>query len=318
MYNFSNSTNFGIKNDTERYLWVGWLAFVVVSSLLGDSLILIASIKYKAFKLHEMTVTFIQHIAVNDLLASLGCVAPAMLSATFNTGSPNRFIDYLKSFVLYYTPPASSVLISSLTLGKLLLLKYPLHLRSFSKRNVHKLCLGIWAICATVPVLHLGIDKDDVMFDYRTYLSSHRYSSSTWKILMLPLVLIFLIAPGVTIVVSTVLILKEARKVVRRNRENLRWQGITTVVLTATVYVTAFFPLTIYFIFEPFVVKTPGKPSLFHSKFYRVAKGVLQFSVLSNFFIYSLTVTSFRRFLVAKFYEIFSGCSKTFRGNAVC
>ena len=74
MYNFSDKTKFGIKNDTERYLWAGWLAFVVVSSLLGDSLILIASIKYNAFNLHKMIVTFIQHIAVCDLLQSVGCI----------------------------------------------------------------------------------------------------------------------------------------------------------------------------------------------------------------------------------------------------
>ena len=80
MYNYSDKALFGFKSNTERYLWAGWLAFVVVLSLLGDSLILIASIKYKAFNLHKMIVTFIQHIAVNDLLSAIGSVAPAMLS----------------------------------------------------------------------------------------------------------------------------------------------------------------------------------------------------------------------------------------------
>ena len=79
MYNFSNSTKFGIKNDTERYLWASWFVFVFLSSLLGDSLILIASIKYKAFNLHKMIVTFIQHIAVSDLLHSIGSLAPTIM-----------------------------------------------------------------------------------------------------------------------------------------------------------------------------------------------------------------------------------------------
>ena len=132
MYDFSNRTEFGMKNDTERYLWAGWLAFVVVSSLLGDSLILVASIKYKTFNLHKMIVTFIQHIAVCDLLHSVGCVAPAALSAIYNTGSPYRLIDYVRLLIGWSTLGTSSLFISALTLGKLLLLKYPLKLSSLS------------------------------------------------------------------------------------------------------------------------------------------------------------------------------------------
>ena len=293
---------------TERYLWTGWLTFVFLSSLFGDSLILQASIKYKAFNLHKMIVTFIQHIAVNDLLNTLGSVAPAMLSAIFDTGSPSRFIDYVRSFISYYTAASSSVFISALVLGKLLLLKYPLKLRSVSRKDAHKLCAGIWIFCISVPVLHLGIDKDDVIFDYRTYSCTYGYTSSLWRILLPVSALLILIAPGVGVVVSTVLILREARKLVRRTRENLRWQGITTVVLTATVYVTAFLPYTIYFMAEPFVKKDPDNPGVFYVEFFRVANGILEFHILSNFFIYSLTVTSFRRFLVKKFYGIVSAC----------
>ena len=212
--------------------------FVVVSSLLGDSLILIASIKYRAFNLHKMTVAFIQHIAVCDLLQSIGNVAPAAISAIFNTGSPHRSIDYVRVLITYYTGPTSSVFISALTLGKLLLLKYPFKLSSLSTKHVHKICAGIWVVCLYVPVLHLGMDEDDATFDFRTYSSEYLYKSPTWKFLMPPTALIFFIAPGVTVVVSTVLILREARKVVRRTQESLRWQGITTVVLTATVYLT--------------------------------------------------------------------------------
>ena len=310
MYNFSDKTKFGIKNDTERYFWAAWLAFVVVSSLLGDSLILIASIKYKAFNLHKMIVTFIQHIAVCDLLQSVGCIAPAALSAIYNTGSPYRSIDYVRCSIGYYTVSCGSVFISALALGKLLLLKYPLKLSSLSKRHVNGICAGIWVVSIFVPVLQLGIDKDSVIFDYRIYFSGYRYTSNLRKILLPVSALFYLVIPGVTVVVSSVLILREARKVVRRTQENLRWQGITTVVLTATVYVTSFLPFTIYFMAEPFVKKDPDKPGMFHVQYYRFAAGINRINILSNFFIYSLTVTSFRRFLVTKFYKIVSVCRK--------
>ena len=269
-----------------------------------------ASIKYKAFNLHKMIVTFIQHIAVNDLLSAVGGVAPTAIAAIFNVGSSNRFIDFVMTFITYYAATTSAALISALTLGKLLLLKYPLRLRSLSKKYAHKLCTGIWVFCLLVPVQPLLIDKDDVIFDYRVYSSTYTYTSSLWKIVLPVNALIFLVIPGVAVIVSTVLILREAMKIVRETRESLRWQGITTVVLTATVYTTAFLPFTIYFLAEPFVQKDPDNPGKFYLEFRRVAKGALLLNIISNFFIYSLTVASFRRFLVTKFYEIFSACLK--------
>ena len=319
MYNFSNQTLFGIKNDSERHIWAGWLTFVVVSALLGDSLILIASIKYKAFKLHKLIVSLIQHIAVNDLISTVGSVAPAMLSTIYNSGSPYRFIDYLRFFITYYSSTTSSVFISSLALGKLLLLKHPLKLRFLSKKHAHSFCAGIWVVCISVPGLYLGIDKDDVIFDYRAYICSYRYNASLWKILRPVIALVVIIIPGAVVLVSTVLILREARKAVRRTSESLRWQGITTVVLTATVYVAAFLPYTVYCISEPFVAKDPDTPGVFHVEFFRFAAGILEVHILSNFFIYSLTVTSFRVFLVSKFYEIFAVCLKksSSQGNII-
>ena len=161
------------------------------------------------------------------------------------------------------------------------------------------------------------MDKDDIIFDYRTYYSTFRFTSSLSRIFAPVCAVLFLMVPGVTVVVSTVLIIGEARKVVRRTQESLRWQGITSIVLTATVYTIAFLPAAVYFFAEPFREKDPDKPGSFHIEFFRVAIGILQFQVLSNFFIYSLTVASFRRFLVVKVYEIFSVCLKKSKGNVL-
>ena len=237
-----------------------------------------------------------------------------MVSTINSTESPYRFIDYVRFFIAYQTGATSSVLISAMVLGKLLLLKYPLKQRSLSKKHAHWLCAGIWVVCIFVPVLQLGIDKDDITFDYRTYYSTYRFTSSLSRIFAPVCALLFVVIPVVTVVVSTVLILKQAKKVVRGTQESLRWQGITTVVLTAAVYTIAFLPTTIYFFAEPFLEKDPDKPGSFHIEFFRVAIGILQFQVLSNFFIYSFTVASFRRFLVVKVYEIFFVCLKKSKG----
>ena len=110
-----------------------------------------------------------------------------------------------------------------------------------------------------------------------------------------------LFAPNVTIITSTVLILKEARNFVRRKHEKLRWQGIMTVVFTATVYSLSFLPITVYFIAKPLVEISLSVPGPFHIEYYRVASSVVNCNILANFFVYSLTVDSFRSFLKSKF-----------------
>ena len=301
-YNYSNSTQFGIKNNVERYFYAGWFCFVFMCSLLGDSTILVASIKYKAFNLHKIVVASIEHIAVCDLLNALLTVLPTAVSILFSNGGSSMILNQARFFVHYYGNIVSAYLIAAMSCGKLLLLKCPLRTASWSKKQAYKICVGIWIGALCSPTLHLLIDKDDVTFDYRYYTGTYLYSHRVWNVLLPIMATIFLFIPNCIIIVSTVLLLKEARKVVRETEKNLRWQGILTVVLTATVYTISFLPATIYYIGEPLVAKG-SVPGPFFVEFTRVAMSVLYFNVLANFFVYSLAVSSFRSFLKIKFQE---------------
>ena len=174
MYDYTNQTQFGMKNDVERYFWIGWLMFVIISSLIGDSLILIGSFKYRAFRLHNIVVAFIQHMAVCDLVKTLSDVMPNMISSIYRSGGQNKIIIYLRFFLTYYTSTASSLLICGFTATKLLLLNYPFRVGYASKRQAHKVCVGIWIASLYMPSIHLIINKDDVIFDYRNYNFMYR------------------------------------------------------------------------------------------------------------------------------------------------
>ena len=298
-----------MKNEGERIAWASWQIFVMVSSLLGDTTILIASIKYNALHLHKIIVAFIQHIAVCDLLNVLGNLLPGFVSLMYNSGGSSKIFIYMRFFINYYVYIMSSCLIAAMTLSKLLLLRYPLKTGSWPKRRAHKLCAGIWVTEAMFPTICLLIDKDDAIFDFRLYVCNYMYSANVWKIIAPFSTLLLLFVPNITIIVSTILLLKEARKVVRGTREKLRRQGILTVVLTATIYTFSVLPATVYYVAEPFMEKDLLVPGPFFIEFYRVAGAFLDVNVLANFFVYSLTVTSFRIFLKTKFRQALSSCA---------
>ena len=80
----------------------------------------------------------------------------------------------------------------------------------------------------------------------------------------------------------------------------IRWQGIVTVLLTAIADSFAYAPFTIYHMIEPLMKNNPSEPTLFHAYFLRIAWAVLCCNIIANFFVYSLSVTSFRAFLKTK------------------
>ena len=292
-YDYSNYTQFGMKNVTERYAYAVWSIFVVICSLLGDTTILVASIKYKAFKLNKIVLTFIQHMAACDLLNSMASLLPTAVSVICNGGGSSRTLNLVRFLFFYHVNTASPAFVAAMTLTKLLVLRYPLRARSWLKRRAHKVCAGIWLASFYAPAVHLLVDKDDVIFDYRLYQCTYMYTKSVWKVLLPAIALTALVVPNVTIIVSTVLLLKKAKRAVKGAQKSLRWQGIMTVVLTVTVYSVSYLPMTVYFIAEPLVEKDQSVPGPFFIEFYRVAGSVTNCNILANFFVYCLTVNSF-------------------------
>ena len=111
---------------------------------------------------------------------------------------------------------------------------------------------------------------------------------------------LFAFIPTCLVVLTTFCLLIEAKKVVSRSRESLKWQGIMTTVLTATVFCLSLLPYTAYRVGESIVTVDERSNSSFHTTFYRVAISFLSLNTISNFYIYCLTVSSFRAFIRSK------------------
>ena len=294
-YNYSDYTTFAIKNVTERYILAGFNLFILLSSLLGDRTILIASLRYRAFKLHRMITATIQHLAVCDLLFSLTTVLPSAVSMLANRWVFGGVLCQARAHLGYLLAVNAWLLIALQTTSKFLVLKFPMRAATASTRQCHVVCAGTWICALVIPIIYLVVGEGDVLFDYRTYLCIYGFSSEIWGWLK-PLLLFFMSSlPNLVVLITTVMLLFEARKVAQRGRENLRWQGIMVVVLTALMHCLSVIPYTIYLIAAPHVQETP--PGIFHVHYFRVAACCLLFNVISNFYIYSLTLTSFRMFL---------------------
>ena len=141
--NYSN-IKFGLHSNAERYSWAGYQLFVVLSSLIGDTLILAASFKKNAFKINKLIVIVIPHIAVSDLVNSISFALPIAISLLASSWVLGETMCKLQLYLTYFVNPVSMYLVAMLTTCKFLILRYPLRAASWCKNRAYKVCGCIW------------------------------------------------------------------------------------------------------------------------------------------------------------------------------
>ena len=95
---YDNTTQYKIDDLTERQILIGYRGLLTVSSLIGDSLILVGSLRYNAIKLHKIIVIFVQHMAVADLLLTVFGIVPGAVSLAANDWILGDVLCYLSYF----------------------------------------------------------------------------------------------------------------------------------------------------------------------------------------------------------------------------
>ncbi|KAL5261972.1 hypothetical protein ACHWQZ_G007618 [Mnemiopsis leidyi] len=297
---FSNQTLYGIKSGPVRYLWGGYFFFVLLSSLIGDSIILIASIKYRAFKLHKVIVVIIQHIAVCDLIVSVTYIAPRMISLFADGWILGDSLCYTYAYIKYFFNQAGILLICTMTTTKLFMVKYPLRSRTWSAKRGKLICSIAWILSLMLPIVSsVIIDASDIAFDYKSYTCDFGFTAEIWNWLAPALTAAFSVLPNCLVLATTVKLLIEAKGLAGRQRQSLKWQGIVTTVATSIVYGISVLPYAVYRILVP-VMPSAQPGSFFKIHYYRVSLSFLSLNTISNIYIYSLTVSSFRKFLRSK------------------
>ena len=305
-----------MQSDAERYFWAGYQLFVAISSILGDTVILLASRNRDSFRLNKFLVTIMQHIAVCDISVSITHILPSAISLIADSWVLGEALCYAKPYLGYYFYPANMSLICVLTTGKFLLLRKPARARNWSKKQAHVICSVVWIFFFIYPILMFALGKDDVSFDYRTYACEYGWSAYTWRKIQSPMFMMSALAPNAVMITTTIPTLKylvKARKSAKRTKKSVPWQGALTVSLTAIVYCLSTMPATVYLVGGSFA----APESAFHN-LYRYGIYIAMANITSNFFIYTLTITSFRRYLKKKIEEVSSSLTtaSTFRSKS--
>ena len=104
--------------------------------------------------------------------------------------------------------------------------------------------------------------------------------------------------------IPTLSYLVNSRKAARRGRGQIRWQGLLTVSLTATVFCIATLPKGLVLLYDVFATN-PNKIAVRYRiatfvSLHRITGFLSALNIPCNFYIYCLTVLSFRNFMKTK------------------
>ena len=311
-----DETSFAIQEDAERYFWIAFFVFTLLSSLIGDSLILFASFQKDAFKLNSFIIVVIQYIAVCDIASAIFNVIPRTLSLIANSRVFSDDLCNIQENLAASTAITVAWLTPILTTSKYLLMRKPIRFRrprNWTKKRAHSFCWLSIIPSVLVTTSKLIVD-DDTLFDYRDYTCRYSYTANVWKALVPVLAFIALILPNSILIATTIPTLKylyAATKSARRVQGSIPWQGAVTVTLTATVHCISYLPISMYYIGTIFI-----KTRYFGVHFYRVADFLTVISTMSNIYIYTLTIKSFRRFVFSRILALnFSTISRSNEGG---
>ena len=300
---FSDKSEFAIQNEFLRHTWAAYDIFILLSSLIGDSIIIVSSVKYRAFRLNKFIVVIIQHIAACDLLVSLVSVFPRAVSLIANGWIFGDILKYVAAYGRYNFNAVGLLLICAMTTSKLFILKFPLRSRQLTSRKSQLLCTIMWILPLSL-VISGAIVGDTAVFDHRTYDCGLSFSVGTWRWPVL--VGLFALVPNFLVIVTTVCLLVIAKKFASRGGKNLKWQGIISTVLVAVVYCVSIFPYILFtFIGYSQAHFAMDPHGFFQTHFQRITKSFVSINIISNFYIYSMTVISFREFLRSSRLNVF-------------
>ena len=248
-------------------------------------------------------------------------VLPGAISLIANAWVLGDAICYVNVYLSYLFYIAGMSLIAVLTTSKLLILKYPSRTANWTMSMAHRVC---WLVFILVFITHiiipLAVDMKDVAFAYTTYSCLYGFRADSWQKLLPILSILTMFIPNIVIVATTIPTLKylyTATRSARRAGGSVPWQGTLTVALTAVVYCISTLPLFIYFICSNYITESSGPFKVYYR---RISYFVSLINIMSNFYIYAMTIMSFRRFLCSKILcklPVFSKISMTFSAGKI-
>ena len=286
---------YDMKPETNgRVLYTLWYLSITILGLLGNCIILTASVGFKAITLDKVSVMLIRHIAVADVLHILLVVIPAAVSIIRDGWVLGDTFCQIQTYLTPIFFSTSIFLLCGLNINKLVCLLNPLRSRSRSSRTGCKIGAAFWLqVVIAMAIVHLSAFACNKEWDYHysaavfhctgTYVDSQSF----YEILTA----VSLLVPCFVVLVTTVCLFCFVHKVY-----GVQKQSVQTLVLVSTIFIISFFPFGV-----ATAMVASGDPlksfGIHFVVYLRIATSLANLNTGVNALIYYFTIKSFSDFV---------------------
>ena len=267
-----------------------WSVLLLALSLVGNITVLVASVKYKAFKLDRVSVALIQQLAVADMMYLIGRAGlgiPGYISKEWLLGD---FMCAVVTCDAYLCAIASMNLICIINTNKMFTLKYPLKSRLQQRKTGHILGACVWVLGVSSIAMTWALT--DWNFIFRSNIM-HCLESAEKEGLKQIIMSVYLLTPTIIIVFTTGWLMWFVH-----NKRGLQAKGVVTLILISIAFLISWTPYGVYNTVMPFVSDATVKK---HAQSFAIADTICVYIMYINFsvnpIIFYLSINSFNTFV---------------------
>ena len=150
-------------------LLILWSVLTAGISLLGNTILLVGTIKHNAIKLDNISLLLIKHLAISDICNTLLVVLPGIgtLCTRQALFGDNLTVCQILGYVQYVFPAFNSLVVCAMTINKLVILLKPTQTLTRSDRMGYWVVLAAWISGLLPTLLYFIVGGTTVMFDTR-------------------------------------------------------------------------------------------------------------------------------------------------------
>ena len=276
-----------------RVLYALWYLCIIILGLVGNFIIIIASVRFKGIRLDKISVMLIRHIAVADVMHIILVVIPAETSIICNRWVFGDTFCKIQTYLLPIFFSTSMFLLCGLNINKLVCLMDPLRSKNRSSRTGRYIGASFWLqVIISMTIVHLStfsFKKWDYHYSSTVFHCSGTYldAGSFYEILTA----VSLLVPSVVIIITTACLLCFVHQI-----NGLQKQSVQTLVLVSTVFCISFIPFGI-----TTALVASGNPlksfGINLAVYLRITTMLGNLNVGVNAIIYFMTINSFNKFV---------------------
>ena len=296
-----------------RYVMLIWTCTAVIISLVGNTTVLVASIKYNAIKLDKISIVLLRNLSAADILYTFYTILllPLLSQQRDVYGDPFCWVSTAFGYFLAFV---DITLICLLNIAKLTTLLYPFDARLRSARTGHIIACTVWLVvsCASTALALYNNLMNEMPFvlDSATYKCSSNVEPDAGSFVAAAFVVVFGITPTLIIAVSSAWLLHFVHKV-----RGLRMEGVVTVLLVSFVFFVSYVPYSVYEVVRKFMTAR-SKNTAWFLLFRKFVVYFVYVNYAGNPVVYFVSVRSFREFVMDIFWRLWKGgVGKVWKGG---